>query len=957
MSVENLSGTSRYSTKATNSVTDVLLQSKNREDGESGSQSDELFRRIIVDRNRSEFLMIGQVEIFELIATGQSLSVVLDRIARLVEEIAGNLHCVIFQLDPKGEVLSAKAAPSMKKEFVEALQSLPVGLRSGTCGACIVNGEPQISLDVIKDSRWADHQELVLSNGIRSSWSTPVFDASRKPLGTISLLYDHLHDPEPHEIDFINVAAHQASIAIERSRTEQKLQASEARFRALIENSGDGISLTDEYGKYIYASPAVYRILGYEPEEIIGKTASERIHPDDWKMLTERAYALADIHGARDTIRYRVRHKNGDWLWVEAIFTNLLHEPSVQALVVNFRDITQSKLAEDALRASEERYRTLVASLDEGIILMDENAVLLASNASAEQILGLTVEQIKNRTLFDPDWFAIREDGSPFETDDFPAAITLRTGKPCSNVVMGVKKTDNRIVWISINTRPLFHEAEKKPYAVVISINDITERLKAQTELRDSEERFSIAFKSSPCPMALLTFPEGRFTNVNDAWQQAYGYSLEEVDGKTSSEIKLWKDETKRDEMYHRLIQYGEIRNFETVGLSKNGEEIVDLTSAEIIEFGGRKYLLSSFYDITERKLAERALRESEERYRLLFEHSFAGITRLKANGELIEWNDAITRMFGCSSREEFFVALESNLFFDLVDRQLLINKLIEKGRLQNWEVKMKRLDGSTIWALINASIFYPASDGEPLLEAIVLDITERKLTEQELQQVYAQSRSLLARLETVREEERAHLAREIHDNLGQMMTGLKLDFSWLEKRMARMKEENLRQEMEPKLGEIAQLLEETIQTVRNIATDLRPGVLDAFGLRAAIDWQVREFERRNGITCFSKLCQDPKHLPRETATALFRILQEILTNITRHAKADLVKVEMTKTGGEIRLMVADNGIGMSEGQACSPKSLGLLGMRERALIMGGSVTVASEKGCGTTVKVRMPIK
>lgn len=788
--------------------------------------------RDVTDRKRSELLIAGQVKIFEMIATGRELSAVLERIAQLIEDVAGNLHCVVFQFDPEGDVLVAKSAPSLPKDFLDSLQALPIGMRSGTCGASIAQREPQISQDVTNDSRWADYLDFVLSYGVRSSWSTPILDAGRNPLGTISILYDHLHNPKPYELEFVNVATHLASIALERVRAEQKLQANEARFRALIEKSGEGVSLTRLDGTVLYTSPSIKNLFGYDSEEIVGIPASERIHPEDLPRVRAVAYSLAERHGASDNVLYRVKHKNGSWRWGEATMTNMLDEPSVQALVINFRDITERKLAEDALRISEERYRTVVAALDEGIILMDENAVLLTSNASAERILGLTEEQIRNRTLFDPDWITIHEDGSQFVASDFPAAVTFRTGESCSNVVMGVKKTDGQIVWISINTRPLFRMEEQKPYAVVISFADITEQLRAQTELRDSEERFSTAFKSSPCPMALLAFPEGWFVNVNVAWEKIFGYSLEEVAGQSSEEITLWQDIRQREEMYRRLMEDGVVRNLEVVALSKNGKEVIYVMSAEIIEFGGKKYVLSSCYDITERKLAE-----------------------------------------------------------------------------------------------------------------------------QKLEQLYVQSRALSARLETVREEERAHMAREIHDNLGQMMTGLKLDFSWLEKRMVRVKEESLRKEMEPKLIEIADLLEETIQTVRNIATDLRPGVLDTLGLRAAIDWQVREFERRNSINCSSKLCQDPPNLSPERATALFRILQEVLTNITRHAKAKKVRVEMAKADGAILLTIADDGIGITEEQIQNPKSLGLLGVRERAVILGGSVVVTGEQGGGTTVKVRMPIK
>lgn len=789
--------------------------------------------RDITERKHSEALISGQVGIFEMIATGQPLSAMLDRIARLVGDIAGNLSCSIFLLDAEDGFLHAAASHGIPDTFQQARQKVAVGLHSGSCGAAVHLRLPVVSADISVDPLWEDSRDFMRGHGFYASWSTPIFNADREVLGTINILYDQVHHPQPYEMEFVNVAAHLASIAIERSKAEERLRKSEARFRALIEKSADGIALTDENGIFLYASQSAYRILGYSPDEIIGKTAEQRIHPEDWQRLSETAHGLSGRQGSSDTVRYRVRHKNGTWLWVEATLTNLFDEPSVRALVVNFSDITQSKLADDKLRVSEERYRSLVAALDEGIFLIDKHGVLLAANSTAEKILGMTVQEIKKRTLFDPNWDAVHEDESSFEVSDYPAVVTLRTGKALSNIVMGVRKPDGKqVTWISVNTQPLMREGESSPYAVVSSFSDITEQLRAQAELR-----------------------------------------------------------------------------------------------------------------------------KSEEHYRLLFEHSFAGIARLTTGGDMVECNEALAQMLGCNSPEELIATNQSKFYFDLADRQQLLDRLIEQGSLHNYEVRMRRLDGSAVWTLVNASLLQSRDGGEPVLEGVILDITERKLTEQKLEQLYEQSRALSARIETVREEERAHIAREIHDNLGQMMTGLKLDFSWLEKKISRVKDEKLHQEVKPKFDEIAKLLEETIQTVRNIASDLRPGVLDTLGLREAIEWQVREFKLRTGVKCSVKLCQEPKDLPPQQATALFRILQELLTNITRHAKATSVRIEMTKTSEELRLSVSDDGIGITEEQIRNPKSLGLLGMRERAMILGGNLTISGHEGHGTIAKVQMPIQ
>ena len=908
---------------------------------------------IQLDRNR---LLIGQIEVLEKIAAGRCLSSVLNHIASLVEEVAGNLHCAIMVLEPEGKYLRAAASPSLPDEFKDALQALPIGVQHGTCGAAVQLKSPQISPDIAKDLRWTSYKNIVLGHGVRASWSSPILNPEQRVLGTICILYDHTHQPEPYEQEFVNVATHLASIAIERARSEEMLRMSEAKFRALTEKSSEGITLVSNEGAIIYTSPAAERIHGFTCQDVIGSNAQDRVHPDDWWLVKQHLDSIYDTPGASASGQYRVKHKNNCWIWIEANLTNMLHEPGVNALVINFRDITDRKQTENDLRVSEELYRSLVSALDEGIIMLDRHLTILTCNASAERILGVTHDQMAGKTSFDPSWRTIREDGSDFLPETHPVAITLKTGKPCSSVIMGVHRPDDSLVWISINSQPLFRQAEAEPYAVVASFADITERKKVEAEIRASEERFSTMFQSNPCAMTMMTYPEGRIVNSNEAWLKAFGHTLNDVIGRTTAELKLWLRPDKREEAYSLLEKHGFIRNMESAFVAKDGSKRYFTLSAELIEFNQKAYLLVACYDITERKRAEQALRESEEHYRLLFEHSFAGIARMTADGKLLTCNDAMARMFGCRSPEELIQAEPGLFYVDFGEQRRLIEELLAKGSLKNQEFLMKRLDGSSLWTLINASVFRANEESEPMLEGVILDITERKQTEQQLQQVYQQSRTLLARLETIREDERIRISREIHDNLGQILTGLKLDFSWLEKRLVRSSDEALVRKTSTKMNEIADLLEEAIQTVRDIATELRPSVLDTLGLRAAIQWQAKEFERRTAIHCIIELGREPKNLSEDKATALFRIFQEILTNITRHAKASKVKIELAESNGELLLTVHDNGVGITEEQRRNTKSLGLLGMRERALIFGGSVTVKGELKRGTTVQVTMPL-
>ena len=210
--------------------------------------------------------------------------------------------------------------------------------------------------------------------------------------------------------------------------------------------------------------------------------------------------------------------------------------------------------------------------------------------------------------------------------------------------------------------------------------------------------------------------------------------------------------------------------------------------------------------------------------------------------------------------------------------------------------------------------------------------------------------RRLAAHLISVREEERAHIAREIHDELGQVLTGLKMEVTWLARRL---KEAPLIE----KTDSMCRLIDSSVQTVRKIATGLRPEMLDDMGLVAAVGWQAKEFQKRTGIRARVKLAPESTKLDIDIATTMFRIFQEILTNVARHSRATRIDVELAIGEDQVTLRVADNGVGIAPGDLHGNKSLGLLGMHERALLFGGEVKITGSSGEGTRVLVSIPIR
>jgi signal transduction histidine kinase len=235
--------------------------------------------------------------------------------------------------------------------------------------------------------------------------------------------------------------------------------------------------------------------------------------------------------------------------------------------------------------------------------------------------------------------------------------------------------------------------------------------------------------------------------------------------------------------------------------------------------------------------------------------------------------------------------------------------------------------------------------------EQLQKEITERKGSEEALKQSRERLRELASHLESVREEERSRIAREIHDELGQALTALKMDIHWVGQRLSEDQEWLLE-----KTKSISRLIDTTTQSVQRIASELRPGLLDDLGLSAAVEWQAAEFEKRTGIPC--EIISDPEDvtLNHALSTAIFRVFQEALTNIARHANASAVKVVLRKKPGTVELTVRDNGNGITEKQISDERSFGLIGMRERVHYFGGDLTIAGVSNRGTTVTASIPL-
>jgi PAS domain S-box-containing protein len=343
----------------------------------------------------------------------------------------------------------------------------------------------------------------------------------------------------------------------------------------------------------------------------------------------------------------------------------------------------------------------------------------------------------------------------------------------------------------------------------------------------------------------------------------------------------------------------------------------------------------------------------------LLFQQSLAAIYTTTVDGRMLDCNEAMVDLLGYKSRADLMSLPSSKLYVTPAERRDFLRRLRKNGKLANAECRLKRKDGTPIHVLENVSLLPDQSGKLKIIHGNMVDITERKHAEEALRQSEQAHRSLtheLRRLadrqEAVREGERARIARELNDEFGQALTALNMDLHWLASRTREGKPE-----VHSRIEALARLVGKTAETLHRICADLRPTVLDDFGLIAAIEWEAREFQRRTGISCKGRLPRGIRcPLPKEQATAVFRIFQESLTNVARHAHASEASVMLKLRKGVLTMAISDNGRGITPSQASDARSLGLAGMRERTRAWRGQLEFSGSRAKGTTVTLRMPV-
>jgi PAS domain S-box-containing protein len=368
--------------------------------------------------------------------------------------------------------------------------------------------------------------------------------------------------------------------------------------------------------------------------------------------------------------------------------------------------------------------------------------------------------------------------------------------------------------------------------------------------------------------------------------------------------------------------------------------------------------LVGACHEITERRQAEEEIRTAHQRLSYHVENSPLAVIEWDSNFRVQRWSRRAEELFGWRAGEVMGRLYSDWPFVHPEDEPagVKIRAGLLQGEPSNFSVNRNYTkDGRIVYCEWYNSAMHGRDGGLVSILSLVHDVTQRKKAEEAVLQSQQQLRALSSHLETLREEERTRISREIHDELGQLLTGIKMNLGWMEHNLDRFADDRRLNPILDKLVATTELTDAIVKTVQRIAAELRPGALDKLGLAAALQYEAAEFERRSGISCRIFRPSDLPPMRAEVSTAFFRIFQEALTNVSRHAKATAVEAEFQVESGGYRLEIRDNGQGITGVDLAKPLSLGLLGMQERARLLGGNVSFAPGLGGGTIVTVQIP--
>jgi PAS domain S-box-containing protein len=743
-------------------------------------------------------------------------------------------------------------------------------------------------------------------------------------------------------------------VITERKRAEEALRSSEERFARIFNLSPYRMGIVRvSDGRILDVNDCWVRETGYSKEESVNHIIYEMDH---WLGEEMRTRISNSIRERRPVISFEgmMKTKMGEERYTisSAALVEFDGEP---CYLWASNDISERKQAEEEKRFLihdlGERVKELTALHQTARILQDESK-------SIPDLLQEIVSLLPQSWQY-PEVTAarIRFGDVEYKTKGFVQSQWSQGVEFSAGNVKGEIEVIYSEERPTADIGPFVLEEANLIKSLAEMISSTLNRRYAQKALQESEEVFRTLAETVSA--GTYIYRDSRFIYVNPTAEKLTGYSREEL--LTMSPMDLMHPDF-RDSVGEQVKQrergwHSPSRHEDKI-LKKDGEERWMDVSAAGTQFRGQPAVIVTAFDITARKHAEEELQRSEARYRTLFETAPDAVGVYDSEMRLLMANERGASLWGFKNGDEQ-IGRSAYDFIAPEDRdrlKALIEEIQRTGKLAVFESTGLRSD-QTRFDLETRATLIPNTDGQPpSVLTVNTDITNRKIAEKALKASEEQLRALSAKAQSAREEEGTRIAREIHDELGGALTGLKWDLEGIETSLMTANGSPTISDVRKRIISMTGLIESTINTVRRISSELRPGVLDDLGLVAAIEWQAQQFQRRTGLKLHWETDLDNTEVSRDGATAVFRIFQEVLTNILRHSRAKNIYVKLFEIDHSLELEVTDDGRGITDEEQQNTRSLGLLGMKERALLVEGEVSIKGVQGKGTRVLVRIPL-
>jgi PAS domain S-box-containing protein len=807
-----------------------------------------------------------------------------------------------------------------------------------------------VSNDIENDTALLKWRKGSLEKGYKSFATFPI-EVRNKVVAVYNIYSDQKNFFGQQETELLLELVEDISFALEYIELENERQAIEKRYKNIVEGTPIAI-FTQLEGKITYINPAAVKILGASSyNELLNKSIHDIIHKDYHSILNERLEKTAQGKEVNEIEEKMVRM---DGSLIDVMISAIPYSQNgVKGAQYFFRDLTEQKKAKQEISEVNERLNLVTKATNDAIwdwnLITDE---IWWSDGFSE-LFGYSAEEIGKNS---DSWT------SRIHPNDLNIVMSNIRG-----VIDGAKefwfdeyrfrKKDNSYAYV-FDRGYVIRDKDGKAYRMLGSMIDITYRKKMEEDLMASEEKYRSIYENSPS-MILVIDKDYKIISIN-----RFGAHItqEEIIGKSSLDFVAVEDIPKLKEAYEYSFSTCKPTSYTTRSFENtHNMAYYDVMVAPQIKEGKVAFLTLITTDITEKVKSEEALKESRARLKGLVDSAMDAILSLNSRKEIVLFNEAAEKMFKYSFDEVKLKGL--NILFpekpheDDPEASNNYNLSIDSDNNSGNLGILTGVRSDGVEFPIEASISHINVNGETYYTAIFRDVTDRVEYEKTINDSNEKLHALAAHLQTVREEERTHIAREIHDQLGQELTALKMDISFLSKKIDKSKVAPDWDGILQGLRSMSDITDHTINSVRRIATELRPDILDKLGLKEAIEWHAEEFEKRSGIECTVKINAEELDLTPQLNTTVYRIVQESLTNVARHSGATRADIDIKLNGKSMYLRITDNGRGINEEEIRNSKSLGLVGIKERAYTVNGEFEIKGEEGTGTTISITIPIK